>query len=166
MTHWYVVHTRPQAEAVALTNLQRQGYEAYLPLHRRRRRHARRIEVVQRPLFPRYLFVALDLETARWRPILSTVGVVNLIMQAERPAPVPAGVVERIKTAITDGEFDIISALGRLTPGSSVRINEGPFADLVARLQSATDADRVKVLLELFGRKVLITLRAEQVEAA
>ena len=58
---WYVVHTQPNGEGRANLNLRRQGFATYLPRYARRRRHARRQETVQRPLFPRYLFVGLDL---------------------------------------------------------------------------------------------------------
>ena len=61
---WYVVHTHPRAEAKALLNLDRQGFSCYLPRYLKRRRHARRLETVAAPLFPRYLFVALDLASS------------------------------------------------------------------------------------------------------
>ena len=59
MRRWYVVHTQPQGESRAKANLERQGYEVYLPRCRKWRRHARRAEIVAAPLFPRYLFVRL-----------------------------------------------------------------------------------------------------------
>ena len=68
---WYVVHTQPHAEDKAIFNLRRQGFETYLPKYLRTRRHARRTEQVARPLFPRYLFVALDLAVQPWRAIQS-----------------------------------------------------------------------------------------------
>ena len=58
---WYVVHTHPNGEARAEHNLRRQGFHTYLPRYLRRTRHARKTQLVPRPLFPRYVFVALDL---------------------------------------------------------------------------------------------------------
>jgi len=60
-SRWYVVQTHSQAEAKACGHLQRQGFEIYLPKYLKRRRHARRTETVIAPLFPRYLFVAVDM---------------------------------------------------------------------------------------------------------
>ena len=57
---WYVVQTHPHAEQKASLNLARQGYGVYLPRYLKRRRHARRVETVAAPLFPRYMFVAVD----------------------------------------------------------------------------------------------------------
>ena len=70
MRLWYVVHTQPQGEARAKANLERQGYEVYLPRCRKWRRHARRADIVAAPLFPRYLFLRLDISCERWRPVL------------------------------------------------------------------------------------------------
>ena len=61
---WFVAHTHPHAEAKATSHLNRQGFEIYFPRYLKRRRHARRIETVAAPLFPRYLFVAVDLDGA------------------------------------------------------------------------------------------------------
>jgi transcriptional antiterminator RfaH len=60
---WYVVQTQINAEAKAARNLLRQGFAIYLPRYLKRRSHARKIEKVPAPLFPRYLFVQIDLET-------------------------------------------------------------------------------------------------------
>ena len=52
---WYVVQTHVHAESKAAAHLLRQGYETYLPRYLKRRRHARKIDLVSKPLFPRYL---------------------------------------------------------------------------------------------------------------
>lgn len=58
--NWYAVYTQAGKERFALQNLANQGFEAYLPSYRKRRRHARRVDTVLAPLFPRYLFVRMD----------------------------------------------------------------------------------------------------------
>ena len=65
----YVVQTQPHAESKAMGHLIRQGFATYLPRYLKRRRHARKIETVAAPLFPRYLFVTVDMETQQWRSI-------------------------------------------------------------------------------------------------
>ena len=88
MNRWYVVHSHPREEARAFGHLTRQGFDAWLPYRRTIRRHARRTEAVLRPLFPRYLFVRVDLAAERWRPILSTSGVQALVSGGDAPLPV------------------------------------------------------------------------------
>src|SRR5262249_29633278 len=68
---WIAINTHPHREHIALENLRRQQFEAYCPMLRKRRSHARRVELVLRPLFPNYLFVRANAQLARWRPILS-----------------------------------------------------------------------------------------------
>src|ERR1700736_4723640 len=94
---WYVVHTQPKHEARADLNLRRQGFATYLPRYLRKRRHARRNEIVAAPLFPRYLFVAVDLARDRWRVIQSTFGVSHLVVVGGAPLPVPDRVVNAIR---------------------------------------------------------------------
>src|SRR6516165_5154399 len=94
---WFVAHTHPHAEAKATAHLNRQGFEIYFPRYLKRRRHARRVETVAAPLFPRYMFVALDLATRQWWSIRSTFGVADLVYNGEQPAPVPSSIIEDLK---------------------------------------------------------------------
>ena len=111
---WYVVHSQPRREQIAAGHLAEQGYTVHLPTLRREIRHARRRRVVARPLFPRYLFVAVDVAAERWRPILGTRGVSALMMDGERPRPAPPGVVEAL-IAASDGQggYDFSADLAR-----------------------------------------------------
>ena len=102
---WFVAHTHPHAEAKATAHLNRQGFEIYFPRYLKRRRHARRIETVAAPLFPRYLFVAIDLNIHRWRSICSTVGVSRLVSNGDDPTPVPMGIVEALRNREDAGGF-------------------------------------------------------------
>lgn len=66
---WAVINTQPHREHIAVENLQRQDFIPYCPLIRRHLRHARRVTDVLRPLFPGYLFVRVNPDIERWRPI-------------------------------------------------------------------------------------------------
>ena len=158
MKTWYVVYTHANCEAKARSHLLRQGFTTMLPTYRCWRSHARRREVVERPLFPRYLFVALDRLDRRWRPILSTVGVCDLVRRGNTPTPRPSGLAEEIGERAAQGTFDCLSPVDGLRQGDVVRIMEGPFADLIGRFAGLADKDRVFVLLDLLGRQVRATL--------
>lgn len=164
MTSWYVVRTQPNAETRALAHLERQSFRAYLPTYTKRRRHARRTDHVQRALFPRYLFVALD-EGSAWRPILSTVGVSELLRVGDRPVPVPAGVIDALRQGERDGRFDEAGA-SRFAAGQIVRVLAGPFADFVGRIAALADSDRVYVLLDFLGREVRAKIAADALTPA
>ena len=87
MSNWYLIHTKIRQERVALENLERQGFECFLPLIRAEKLRRGQLLVVQEALFPRYLFIRLGtgLESQSWSPIRSTVGVSRLVMRMRTP---------------------------------------------------------------------------------
>jgi transcriptional antiterminator RfaH len=154
MRRWYVVQTRPRDESTALFHLTRQGFEGYLPRFLKRRRHARKVDIAPVPLFPGYLFVALDLAAARWRSIQGTVGVSRLVCHGDNPAPVPAGVVESIQGREDPAGWVILHPQSSLRQGQTVEISNGPLADLRGVFEGLDSKERVVVLLSLLGREV------------
>ncbi|HJM61086.1 MAG TPA: transcriptional activator RfaH [Alphaproteobacteria bacterium] len=161
---WYAVHTRPHAEARALENLERQGFEAWLPLYRKQRRRARRSEQVLRPLFPRYLFVALDLDGEQWRPVLSTYGVADLVSSGDGPLALADAVIDALRArADEDGHYTLARGL---KPGDKVRIESGPMRNLEGILEVEGDTDRVVVMLHLLGREVRVKLSSDEIDRA
>jgi transcriptional antiterminator RfaH len=163
---WYAVHTRPHAEPRALDHLLQQGYAAYLPRYRTWVTHARRRQAAVRPIFPRYLFAGLDRASMRWRPILSTVGVADVVRAGDEPTPVPPEIISAIREREQAGAFDRLDPRQSLRLGEFVRVTTGAFEDMVGRLVELRDHDRVVVLLELLGRTVRAQFRTEAVETA
>src|SRR5512145_2784592 len=121
---WYAVHVRPGGETRAELNLRRQGFSPFVPRQKRTVRHARRLSVKQAAFFPGYMFLPLDLGADRWRTVNGTLGVRSLVLQGERPAPCPPGLVEAmIASTGPDGFLDCSATLG---PGVPVRLMAGP----------------------------------------
>lgn len=163
---WYAVQTQPNAERKALFNLNRQGYEVYLPQYLRRRRHARRVEMVKAPLFPRYLFVAANIATQRWRSIHSTIGVSRLVCSGDMPAAVPAYIVEQLRSREDEQGCVRLERGPMFSPGDKVRIQDGVFESCLGLFEGLSDSERVAVLLDLLGRKVRVFIDADFVTAA
>ncbi len=163
---WYVVQTQVNCEAKAAQNLHRQGYEAYLPRYLKRRRHARRVDFTAKPLFPRYMFVAIDVAAQRWRSVQSTIGVSRLVTNGDSPALVPEGVVRALKAREDCRGFVKLDARPAFTPGDKVRVLAGAFMDNVGLFNGMADHDRVSILLDMLGRKVRVLLDADLVAAA
>lgn len=165
MSRWYVVHTHAHAEDKALHHLRRQGFDAYLPKYLKRRRHARKTDWVPSPLFPRYLFVRMDIDAERWRAVHSTVGVAHLICHGDAPAPVPAGIVEDIRRhEEADGTLRLFD-VDRMRRGDAVEVLDGAFASRTGIFDCVDDQDRVVILLGLLGRHVRVRLPKEAVAA-
>lgn len=162
---WYVVVTQPNNEARARENLERQGFSVYLPRYRRTRKHARKTESVLRPLFPRYLFVGLDLARDRWRSVQSTLGVQSLVTSGDRPSEVPEAVIAAIQER--EGEDGLVQISAPPLPkGAKVRVLDGIFEDAVGVFERVAGEQRVAVLLQLLGREVMALLPNESVAAA
>jgi len=165
MKRWFVVHTQPNGETRALDNLLRQGFEPYLPCLIVKRRHARKVERVRRPLFPRYMFVRFDPDETRWRAINGTFGVSHLVTDGGTPAAVPFGIVEDIR-AHEDDNGVIGLAPPAFRPGQALEILDGPMASRTGQFLNMPDRDRVILLLDLLGRSVRVTVPREAVTAA
>ena len=164
--HWYVVQTQGNAGVKAAANLERQGFSIYFPRYMKRRSHARKVETVPRPLFPRYLFVGIDVESQRWRAVQSTLGVSHLVCVGDRPAVVEHGVIDALKSREDEAGFITLVRRAAFSPGDTVRIVDGAFVDSLALVENASDHHRVAVLLNLLGRKVRVLVGADLIAAA
>jgi len=165
-SQWYVVQTHPNAENKAMTHLARQGFAAYLPRYLKHRRHARRVDVVAAPLFPRYLFVEIDITAQRWRSVYSTVGVSRLIGSGESPVPVSERVISLLKTRENTDGFIQLDRRPNFKLGDKVRVLEGAFCDCFGLYDGMSDRERVSILLDLLGRQVRVFLDAGAIAAA
>ena len=142
---WFVAHTHPHAEAKATAHLNRQGFEIY---------------------FPRYLFVAIDLNICRWRSICSTVGVSRLVCNGDDPTPVPMGIVEALRSREDAGGFIKLDCRPRFRSGDKVRVLDGAFSSCLGLYEGMAERERIAILLDLLGRKVRVVLDADLVAAA
>ena len=165
-TRWCVVQTHPRAETKAAAHLSRQGFLTYLPRIRKSRRHARCVEMVEAPLFPRYLFVALDIAKQPWRCVQSTVGVARLVCNGDAPAFVGDDVVQELRGREDGQGFVKLRPHLTLRQGAQVRLQVAPFGDCPGRFDGLTEGERVAVLLDLLGRKVRVIVDSEWVAAA
>ena len=156
---WYAVHTLPHKEDLAELNLNRQDFVTFTPRAIKSVRHARQFRVKEQAFFPRYLFVALDVQRQMWRSVNGTIGVTSLVSSGGRPIAMPTGVVERF-IELSD-ERGILNFGPKLKVGDRVEILSGPFASLIGTLQSLDAAGRVRVLLELLGGEVPVTTRVD-----
>lgn len=166
MKTWFAVHTQPMAEPKAAEHLTRQGFEVYLPRYSKTRRHARRVDKVIRPLFPRYLFVALDVAAMRWRAIRSTIGVRDVVRAGEEPLRVAEAVVTALREREDAEGLVRLCRRSDLHAGQKLRILTGALCDQVGLFEDISDDERVTILLNLLGRPVRVRLSLDAVGAA
>jgi transcription elongation factor/antiterminator RfaH len=161
---WYAVNTLPHREFRAKGQLENQGFRVFLPQRLKTVRHARKLTNVQAPFFPRYLFIVLDLTIHRWRSVNGTFGVTTLVMQGERPLPVPHGIVETMLASV--GENNVLRFEHKLKPGTEVRLIAGPLADQLGILEHLDDSGRIRVLLNIMGGTIRVHLPRDYAIAA
>jgi transcriptional antiterminator RfaH len=163
MKRWYAVYTQSRGEAIATENLERQGFEVFFPRYLKRRSHARKIEMVPAPLFPRYIFMAYGVEERGLRVVRSTRGAIDLVRSGDEPVPVPAFIIDEIRRRQDESGFVVLALHTKFDRGDRIRIETGPFASYEAIFESMRDNDRVIALLSLLGRKVLVNVPADAV---
>lgn len=154
---WFLVYTLPNKEARAQFYLRSQGFGTYLPQFRKTVRHARKLRIVRAPLFPRYLFIALNLAADPWLSVSGTIGVSSLFMCNGRPLPVPEGVVETLILAAD--RWDVVRLDDGLVAGQPVRVLAGPFAEFIGTLHELDGPTRARVLIDMMGSTVPVDLR-------
>src|SRR6516164_2145823 len=138
-------------------HLEAQGFRPFLPYIQKTIRHARQLRTLRAPLFPRYIFLILDLGRDRWLSVWGTVGVSSLYTSQDRPVPVQEGIVETLIENTDEANLALFT--NGLTAGQSVRILSGPFANFVGMLDRLDAAGRVRVLLEMMGTAVPVAVR-------
>jgi len=164
-TAWHVAYTEPNAEASARDEIIELGFEVYMPVERYMKAHrGKRVEFT-RPLFPRYLFVGVAMGQ-QWQPIKYVEGVHDVLRNNDIPSRVPVGVIDFLRKSESVGVFDRRkNAPNPFKIGEIVRVSEGPFSGLNARIEafaakikSTSASKRAKVLLAFLGRQVAMEL--------
>ena len=144
--HWYVLHVKPHKERPVFDILEGKNLSVYYP--------ALKVEPVnprsrkERPFFPGYLFVNLDLEEVGRNFLQWTEGSHGLVQFGGEPATVPENLIHEISIRLDDLlARDQIEAEG-MKRGDRVRITGGVFEGYEAIFDARLPGkERVQVLL-------------------
>lgn len=134
---WYLVHTQAGKELQARMQLQILGFQTFLPQSIQTLPRTDQLRTTRIFLFPSYVFVHLNLHRDRWRSIRGVGGIVSIIGTYNMPKAAPLGFVEALMAQAGD---------------------IGPFSDVLAMLDLADEAGRVRLLLEMMGSESNMTL--------
>ena len=149
---------------MAERNLQRQGFETFLPLQKITQRKASHFVNDAKPFFPGYMFVSVNSELAPWRTINSTMGVSRLVNFDGKPKPIPNqliyGLMLRCDAAST------MLPLNSFNEGDSVEMLTGPFANFIAKVDTIDPEQRIWVLMDFMGQKTRMQVTADQLQIA
>lgn len=162
---WRLAYTRPRMEHTAVSNLEGQGFEAYLPLFKICRRTAQGLQTAFEPMFPRYVFLRPTSPRISFATIASTRGIVSLVRFAGEPAKVSSHTLEQIRAFEAQRSQAELEAISPIQPGARVRLRKGGMQGIEGLVVSVA-RQRVTFLLELLGRETQVTVEHNQLELA
>ena len=162
---WFLAYTRPRLEAVALQNLQQQGFDAYLPLYKRLKKTDSNIEAIFEPMFARYVFFRTTHQAQSIAPVRSTRGVAHLVRFGYEMATIRPDTLDAIRQLEQERNAADVAELSSLRPGHAVRFRNPALSGLEGLVKSVSSR-RVTVLLEFMGRQQLVSVDHHQLEVA
>ena len=147
---WFLLQFKSNSHHLAAKNLNRQGFETFLPLHDTTSRRTSRFINTSKPLFPGYMFIRFDKSESEWHKINCTYGVSRLITFNSILKSIPTIFVYHLMK-----RYDLSGKLlpiQKLKKGDQVTVLTGPFANFAATVEKYEDDQRIWVLMDLMGR--------------
>ncbi len=159
---WLAAYTRSRQEHRVARQLHEQGIANLLPLYEKFSRWSDRIQRVQAPLFPGYVFV--NIEDRERAHVLRTPGVVKIVSSAGKPYSLPDHEVEILRACLQRPSE--VEPHPYLRVGHRVRIRYGPFAGWDGILVEKKNSARVVVNVEQIMQAVAVNIHLADIEAA
>jgi len=154
---WLIVQIKPNSYDLAIRNLQRQGFQIFCPKMKTTIKIENKFINRDVIVFPGYLFVAVDLQNPYWNKIKSTYGISKLLVFNNKPYVIHNDVILALKSRYKENVNPIIKE--NLKKGDNIKFYNGPFANLIARVETLDDKNRIWVLLEGVGEKKKIKIQ-------
>ncbi|WP_107688706.1 transcription termination/antitermination protein NusG [Neisseria wadsworthii] len=173
---WYVVQAysgfeknvqKTLKERITRENMEKYFGEILVPVEEVVDIKNGRRTVSERKFFPGYVLVEMEMTDESWHLVKSTPRVNGFIGgTANRPLPISQKEVEALMSQVGKSgverkpkpkvEFDV---------GQQVRVNEGPFADFNGVVEDVDyERNKLRVLVQIFGRETPVELEFGQVE--
>ena len=166
-TGWYLVFTKPNHENIAKINLQRQGFNVYMPLSQQHKRQRNLYQVVTEPLFPRYLFICLNSEVDDCSKIRSTRGCVSLVRFGITPARVPEMLIDKLKQDEVSRLIQIEDNTPNFKRGDKVQVIDGVLTNYEGIVEIRNSHERITLLLTIAeGHTKSVNVSVHQIKIA
>ncbi|MGW3467523.1 transcription termination/antitermination protein NusG [Saccharopolyspora sp. NPDC000995] len=180
---WYVVHSYAGYENKVKTNLETRAqtldvedfiFQVEVPTEEVTEIKNGQRKLVQRKVLPGYILVRMELNDASWSAVRNTPGVTGFVGATSKPSPLtidevlkflapqveekkaePGKKAAQAAKPAVEVDFEV---------GESVTVMDGPFATLPATINEVNpDAQKLKVLVSIFGRETPVELSFNQV---
>ena len=186
---WYVVHTYSGMEKRVKANLENRItslnaedyiFEIVVPTEEVAEIKNGQRKLVKRTVLPGYVLVRMDLTDESWSAVRHTPSVTGFVGNSHQPVPLSLAEVEQMLAPAVEAEVAQQAAdapeqqqtasspkveFADFATGDSVMVVDGPFATLHATITEINlDAQRVKALVEIFGRETPVELSFTQIQ--
>lgn len=185
---WYVVHTYSGMEKRVKANLENRIqslnaedyiFEIVVPTEEVAEIKNGQRKLVKRTVLPGYVLVRMDLTDESWGVVRHTPSVTGFVGSSHQPIPLSLDEVEKMLAPAVEAEVaaETEAATGEqplsapkvefsdFIAGDSVMVVDGPFATMHATITEINlDSQRVKALVEIFGRETPVELSFNQIQ--
>jgi transcriptional antiterminator NusG len=171
MFRWYVVNTYSGHENKVKQNLEhrvstmgqkRSVRQVVVPTETTTElKDGQKVSVEKRTM-PGYVLVQMDLNEDSWTVVKGTPGVTGFVGASNEPVPLTQGEVDRLlhkEVAVKERRKTTY------TIGETVKVISGPLSDFSGEIAEINeDANRLKVLVSIFGRETPVEVGFDQVK--
>jgi len=178
---WYVIHTYSGMENRVKANLENRTtslnmedfiYEVRVPQEEVAEIKNGQRKMVRRTVLPGYVLVRMELTDESWSAVRHTPSVTGFVGHSHQPVPLSLQEVEDMLAPTVVEEAPGVDKPKQkkveftdFYNGDSVMVVDGPFATLHATITEINlDAQRVKALVEIFGRETPVELSFSQIQ--
>lgn len=190
---WYVIHTYSGMENRVKANLENRIislnmedyiHEIVVPIEEVAEIKNGQRKLVKRTVLPGYVLVRMDLTDESWAAVRHTPSVTGFVGHSHQPVPLSMSEVEdMLAPAVVAAAEAEAAAAGTPSPSGgaapskkpievadfdvsdSVMVVDGPFATLHATITEINaESQRVKALVEIFGRETPVELSFNQIQ--
>jgi len=152
---WFLIYTKAKEEHRAKTNLENQGFQIFLPMLAFAKMNQSKSTTLE-AMFPRYLFIKINLERDNWTCIKSTRGVSHMVVFGQRFAEMPHQVIEHLKSGADENHiFRQAITRQEFQKGDKLVIKQGTLKGKEATFLSKTGKERVRILLKLMNELII-----------
>jgi len=176
LLNWFLLRVPPGKELTAVRILENCNMLAMCPTHRATRKVSRHVSRVvdagERPSLSGYVFIAfapsIPVDDIPWFEVRKLHLIQSIVGNGERkPMRVPYDGAKGLWRLFAPPTLFAakVAKQARIYRTDRVKLNAGPFKGYQGMVEDIGDGD-AKILIEMFGRKVQVALRAEQLEKA
>lgn len=169
--HWYAIHTYSGHENKVATNIRVRAESlglkdkikrTYIPMEQEIRVVNGKPRTVNKKVFPGYVLIEMALDETTWHLVKNTTGVTGFISNGNQPVALRPDEVQQIIRELEEGPQ---KPKVEFQKDDVVRVLSGPFAEFTGKIEEVNmDRQKLRVLIELFGRDTPVELEFTQVE--